>query len=203
VTVFDSLLAQKSGFRHIYPPHTRSREMESCQYSQAQPGHCFTPAHTILKAMSKSIPQICVSKFDALIIDAFHLDGVEVIGRDNKLWSPTRAIVVERYREENLGHVDSLDFEFCSIIRDEVEDEVEGGRWEVALRGRHDCVEIRYLICSTMLRSLVGGEASYYGMTSVDSGFPSLRSGGCRSFQDRTGAGSRRGTRCSQSPVPC
>jgi hypothetical protein len=66
--------------------------------------------------MSKPILQIRVPKLDALVVGASHLDGVEVISRDDKLWSPARAVVVEGYREKNLGHDDSLETGFCSVI---------------------------------------------------------------------------------------
>jgi hypothetical protein len=67
--------------------------------------------------MSKPTPQILVPKPDPLVVRAFHLDGIEVISRDYKLWSPARAVVVKGYREKNLGHDDSLETGFCSIIR--------------------------------------------------------------------------------------
>jgi hypothetical protein len=101
--------------------------------------------------MSKPIPQIRVPKLDALVVGASHLDGVEVISRDDKLWSPARAVVVEGYREKNLGHDDSLKTDFCSIIRVKVDEGSEG--WRIVMRGRHDGAELRYLICSAVSRS--------------------------------------------------
>jgi hypothetical protein len=54
--------------------------------------------------MSKPIPQIRVPELDALVVGgAFHLDHVQIIGREDELGSPAWAIVVERYCEESLG----------------------------------------------------------------------------------------------------
>ena len=145
-------------------------------YSQAQPGHCLAPAHTIFKAMSKAIPQIRVPKRNVLDVRPSHMDGIQIIARDDELWSPTRAIVIERNREENLGHDNSLDFEFCSIIRVKVDEGSE--EWRFTMRGRHDGAELHYLICSVIPQSYESTMRSSFAKTSISFCFPR------RSFRD-------------------